>query len=546
MSHDLPAGASSAKIMTLDTLHAARERARSDGRRVVQCHGCFDIVHPGHIRHLRFAKAQGDVLLVSLTGDGQITKGDGRPLIPQELRADNLAALDFVDWVHVTDEPTALGVLEAIAPDVYIKGREYESNHDPRFMSERAAVEKAGGRVVFSSGDVVFSSTALIEAIERSVDPTHGRLRTLLDDPELTPGRLSDQVGSFRGKRVIVIGEAIVDTYVFCDKPDVAGESPVLTLRPLEHRQYEGGAAIAARHLAAMGAAPILVTAMPHDATADAMRRKLVAEGVDVRAVRTQTALPEKQRYLVGSQKVAKIDLVDNVVLDASAQDELVETAIGAAGEIHTDAAIVLDFGLGLLSPAVLKRLIPRLRDKVAILSGDVSGRRSSLSSMRRFDLVCPTEQELRDASKNHQDGLGALVWELLEETKTASAIVTMGAEGLIGFTRLPEAANPDAPWTTRLRGEHVPALGAHPVDVLGCGDAMIAAATLTLASGGSVVAASLLGACAASVEGRRLGNVPISATDLRREVGRVHGATLAYDATAELGASAEPMRSAS
>lgn len=525
--------------MTLDALRGVREQARAQGLRVVQCHGCFDIVHPGHIRHLRFAKAQGDILLVSLTGDGQITKGDGRPLIPQELRADNLAALDFVDWVHVTDEPTALGVLGAVQPDVYIKGREYESNHDARFMAERDAVENAGGRVVFSSGDVVFSSTALIEAVERSVDPTHGRLRTLMEDPELSAPRLDDQIGSFRGKRVIVIGEPIVDTYVFCDKPDVAGESPVLTLRPMERRQYEGGAAIAARHLAAMGASPIFVTAMPDDSVADAIRRKLVAEGVEVRAVRTQTALPEKQRYLVGAQKVTKIDLVDPIVLDAAAQDELVRTAVGAAGEIHTDAAIVLDFGLGLLSPAVLRRLVPRLRDRVAILAGDVSGRRSSLASMKGFDLVCPTESELRDASRNHQDGLGALVWQLLNQTGTAAAIVTMGAEGLVGFTRLPEPVDKDDRWTTRLRGEHVPALGSHPVDPLGCGDAMITAATLTLAAGGSVLAASVLGAAAACVEGRRLGNVPVSAADLRKEIARVHGAKLAFDGANDSGAAA-------
>ncbi|MEZ6317167.1 MAG: PfkB family carbohydrate kinase [Phycisphaerales bacterium] len=538
----------SGKVLGRDGLRAAREAARAGGRTVVHCHGCFDIVHPGHIRHLRFAKAQGDVLLVSITGDGHIQKGDGRPLIPQELRAENLAALDFVDWVHVAPEPTALGVLEVVRPDVYVKGREYEQNHDPRFMAERECVERHGGRVVFSSGDVVFSSTALIEAIEQDIDPFHGRLRALLDDPELSAARLDDQIGSFRGKRVVVLGEAILDTYVFCDRPDVAGESPVLTLRPREARHYDGGAAVAARHLAAMGASPILVTALPESDRGEEMRRRLISEGIDVRTVRTATALPEKQRFLVGAQKVMKLDLVDPVVLDAHAQDELVDLAVGAASEIHTDASIVLDFGLGLLSPALLRRALVGLRDKSAIMAGDVSGRRSSLREMRGMDLVCPSESELRDAFGNYGDGLPAVTWKLLETTGTSAAIVTMGPEGLIGFSRLPEPARAGGGWATRLRGEHVPALSAHAVDALGCGDAMITAATLTLASGGSVLVASVLGAAAASVEARRLGNVPISATDLRREVRRVHSAHLAFagaDAVAALGARTG-MRSAS
>ena len=156
------------KVLSREALSAARERARAQGRRVVQCHGCFDIVHPGHIRHLRFARAQGDVLLVSITPDALVGKGAGRPLIPQELRAENLAELDCVDWVHVAGEATAVELLEAVRPDVYIKGQEYESNRDPRFGDERATGERHGGWGVFSSGDVVFSSTALIGARESS------------------------------------------------------------------------------------------------------------------------------------------------------------------------------------------------------------------------------------------------------------------------------------------------------------------------------------------------------------------------------------------
>lgn len=520
------------KILSLEALLRLRAAARVAGRRVVHCHGCFDIVHPGHIRHLRFARAQGDLLLVSITGDEQVGKGDGRPLIPQELRAENLAELDCVDWVYVEPEPTAEDLLESVRPDVYIKGREYEFNKDPRFQREREAVERHGGRVVFSSGDVVFSSTALIESLETSVDPFGARLGLLLGREGLSSERLGELIESFRGRRVVIVGETIIDTYVFCDRPDVAGESPVMTLRPLEHRRYDGGAAIIARHAAALGARPVLVTALPGEAAiADEIRRRLLAEGVEVRAITAPSAIAEKQRFLVGAQKVMKLDLVEASVLDAAGHDRLIALAAEAAEESPTDAGIVADFGLGLLTPAVIGRLCARMRPLVGTLTGDVSGRRAGLRAMHGLDLVCPSEPELREAYRSYDESLPAVAWELFEQTGAGAAIVTMGPEGLIAFDPLADAEQRSREWRARLRSEHVPALVPHAVDALGCGDALLTAATLGLASGADLVQAAVLGSSAAAIESRRIGNVPVASADLRREIRRLHASHMAYAA---------------
>src|SRR5918993_610806 len=153
------------KVCTFDELIALREAAARDGHLVVHCHGCFDIVHPGHIQYLQYARSQGDLLVVSLTADPNVNKGASRPLIPEDLRAASVAALECVDFVYVNPHPTAVELIDALEPDVYVKGREYETNHDPRFLAERDAVTTHGGRVIFSSGEVVYSSTALIENV---------------------------------------------------------------------------------------------------------------------------------------------------------------------------------------------------------------------------------------------------------------------------------------------------------------------------------------------------------------------------------------------
>lgn len=533
------------KVLTREQLLQHRALAREAGRVVVQCHGCFDIVHPGHIRHLRHAAKQGDILLVSITADPLVNKGDGRPLFSQDLRAENLAALDCVDWVYINPDATAEGLLESVRPDVYIKGQEYEANNDPRFRAEREAVERHGGRVIFSSGDIVFSSTALIAAMEKRENPFQARLRQLLEHRGMGAERMERIVDSFQGRRVAVFGETIIDTYVHCDRPDVAGEAPVMSLRPLEQTSFDGGAAIIARHLAALGARPTLVTALPASAPASALRRRLQGEGVDVRWIETDGPMLEKQRFLVGSQKVMKLDLVRPVVVDATSRNELLTIAGDLAGSC--EGAIVADFGNGLLSRGTLAGLLNVLRPGqgrgVRVLSGDVSGRRAGLLSMQRMDLVCPTESELRDAVHDYGESLNAVVWKLMQQTRARHVLVTMGADGLIAFEHLPreqpgakhEASKAEG-WRTRVRGEHVPALAVHAVDQLGCGDALLATATLALLADAGIVEAGLLGSVAAAHQAGRLGNVVVSAADLRAGLRRLDSARLAVTTAAASG----------
>ncbi len=516
------------KILSPGEAEPVVRATQREGRTVVLCHGCFDIVHPGHIRHLQHAGRLGDCLVVSISGDSMVDKGTGRPLIPQELRAENLAALDCVDWVVVDQAPTAVELLGRLRPDVYVKGREYEGNRDPRFEAEKEVVESYGGRLVFTSGDVVFSSSALIAALETAANPLQARLRQLFARPQLKPDRIDVVLESFRNRRVLVIGETIVDTYVMCDRPDVAGEGPVMSLRPIEYRHFDGGAAIVARHLAAMGARPILLTTLPRSPKAEAMRQRLALEGITTRWVDVERPLIEKKRFLVGTSKVMKLDMGEPITLDAAGRQRLVDMAGESAEEC--DAAIIADYGLGLLTSATLRALCRCLRPRVRLMVGDVSGRRSDLLAMCEMDLLCPSEVELRAALHNYDEGLSAVAYRMLYETRSKAALVTLGDQGLIAFDRW-SVTGPREDWSSRLRAEHVPALTPHAIDPLGCGDTLLAAATLTLVGGGSLLLAGVLGSIAAAAQGQKVGNTTIGGADLRRGLQRLSRAQLTYDA---------------
>ncbi len=516
------------KIISIDEAAKKAGEARAEGVTIVLCHGCFDIVHPGHIRHLEQAAKLGDRLLVTVSDDPIVDKGHGRPLIPQELRAENLAALDCVDWVAVSNRPTAVELLSEIQPDVYVKGREYEHNRDPRFEHEKQIVQQYGGRVIFTSGDVVFSSTSLIRSIEETVNPAHAALRSLIDRHTDDADSIEVLIESFRGKRVLVVGETIIDTYVMCDRPEVAGESPVMTLRPVEYRSFEGGAAIIAKHLAAMGAKPTLLTALPRSGRSHSVQSRVESAGVDLHGFEVDGRCPEKQRFLVGSSKVIKVDLGEPLVLDAADRQRFTTTATELAQSC--DGLIIADFGLGLLTAPMLSDLCEKARPAVDFMAGDVSGRRSNLTAMRHMDLLCPSEVELRDALHDYEQGLSAVVWRLLNQTESAAAIVTLGDDGLITFDHRPGIEAAAADWASRLRAEHIPSPATHAVDQLGCGDATLAAATLALMCGSSVPVAGLLGSLAGAAEAGKLGNAVIGAADLRRGLRALRETHLTFD----------------
>lgn len=494
----------------MDRLLNVRNRARRDGRVVVHCHGCFDIVHPGHIQHLQYARSLGDELIVTVSADAQVNKGVDRPLIPDELRAASLAALECVNWVFVNPHPTATELLETLRPDIYIKGAEYEKNFDPRFLAERGAVEKHGGRVVFSSGEVVYSSTALIGAIGDREAFHDEKVQRYRERFGVTSGSLGALFEKFSAQKVLVIGDYILDRYSFCDTTGVAGEAPMMALRHLQTREFDGGAAVVALHLAGMGAQVSLVTALAEDEASSQVQLRLAAREIAVQPMRTRRQLVSKTRFLSDQTKLFKVDEGSADPLDsvaaARARETILATAEGAT------AVIFADFGYGLITEALLDDIMPELRKRVPVITADVSGRQSSLLRFHEVDLLCPTEREVRETLHDFSSGLGAVVWNLLEATRARQAIITLGKQGLVTF-QPPEMDRAGA--AGRLVSEYLPAFSAAAIDPLGCGDALLAAASLTLAAGGSLATAAYLGSAAAAVQVQQMGNQPIDSQRL-------------------------------
>ncbi|MDO8632895.1 MAG: PfkB family carbohydrate kinase [Phycisphaerales bacterium] len=503
------------KIVDHDRLLEVVREARAAGKTIVQCHGCFDIVHPGHIRYLEFARQQGDVLIVSLTGDLDVGKGDNRPYIPQEFRAENLAAIMFVDYVHINASPTAEQLLGEVRPDVYVKGREYEGSTDPGFLAEKNTVEGYGGRIIYSSGEIVFSSTELIGRMPRAGEAQAHRLKLLCRVHDISAASLEDLIHRFADLHVLIVGDVIVDRYVMCDALGLASEGPMISLAHRDERTYVGGAAIVARHVAALGAHAFLLSAAagPKDAATQMVRDVLTAEGVESHLIDARPAVVEKTRFLAEDTKLFKLDRARRVPLDSVAERRA--AVILEQQSKVADAVIFCDFGYGMITGTLLQRVLPTLRQNVRTLTADVSGGRAHLLSFRNVDLLCPTEREARAMLDDNDSGLATVAWEVLRETQARHIFITLEKRGMLVFERRSQDRNsPD--WSSRLKSELLPAFADYAVDHLGCGDALLAASTLALAAGASLTQSAYLGNAAAAIEAGQLGNHPVDEKQLR------------------------------
>lgn len=219
------------KIYSLCDIGPIVAEDQKQGLCVVHCHGVFDLLHPGHVRHLQEAKNQGDKLVVSITPDCYVNKGPGRPAFPEQLRLEQLAAFSSVDYVVLNDTPDAVSAIRTIKPNIYVKGAEYR-NHDAdvtgKITDEVSAIESVGGTIHYTD-DIVFSSSQLIN---RFFDEDAARIApfiNILKKNHSLEGILS-QIDDLKSLKVLVIGDAIVDEYQYVEPLGQAGKGSILAL----------------------------------------------------------------------------------------------------------------------------------------------------------------------------------------------------------------------------------------------------------------------------------------------------------------------------
>lgn len=498
------------KIKTVDELIAILG-PRPRARKIIMCHGVFDVVHPGHLRHLIYAKSKADILITSITADAHISKGQFRPHVPQDLRALNLAAFEIVDYVIIDTEATPLKNLARLQPDFFAKGYEYTSNGMPTRTQEEAEVLHVyGGEIIFTPGDIIYSSSKLIELAPPTIKLE--KLLTLMDSEGLTFTGLREVLDQFKGRRVHVVGDTIVDSHTHTTL--VGGQTKTPTMSVLYERRddYIGGAAIVAQHLRAAGAEVEFSTVLGEDALKDFVLNGLARSGITCRPVIDATRpTTNKNAIIAGGYRLLKMDTLDN----RSISDEILGRLGKAVAETRSDAVVFSDFRHGIFNRRTIPKLIAAIPEGVyKVADSQVASRWGNITDFKNFDLLTPNEREARFALGDQDSGIRPLASALYDAAQCRTLILKLGERGVL-TCRNSDHTSLDSFIVVDSFVERV-------VDAVGAGDALLAYATLAKLTTGSDAIASILGSIAAAGECECDGNIPVTSDDVRRKIDAV------------------------
>jgi rfaE bifunctional protein nucleotidyltransferase chain/domain len=490
-------------ILSLDELAAVAEKLRADGRRIVLCHGMFDLIHLGHVRHLQRAREEGDVLMVTVTADAFSRKGPGRPVFNDVLRAEALAALSCVDYVAINHADSAEGVIEKVKPAVYAKGSDYRDAEDDlsgKIVVERNAVEAHGGQIHFTD-EITFSSSQLLNR-HFSIFPeeTDRFLRLCRADPAY--GDISLEIEKLTKMKVLIIGEAIIDRYTFVSPMGKSAKSAAISVRHQYTEDYAGGSMAVANHAAAFVDEVELLTGLggkgAQGLDGEAFLRGNLRANVTPHLFDISQAQTIVKERFVDSDSMAKLFEMYYFEEEPQASAAEEDAICGWLEEnlARFDAVIVPDYGNGLITPRMIEAICahsPFLAVNAQINSGNRGYH--VVTRYPRADFVCLNEPELWLASHNRHDPTEYLARGIMSRLGADCIAVTQGVKGLLAIHK-----DLDAP-------HHIPALSSKVVDRVGAGDAFLCLAGIGLAAGLPPRLAAFAGAAAAALEVQIVGN---------------------------------------
>ena len=467
--------------------------------------GAFNVLHPGHLRLLRFAKECGDQLIVAVNSD-RIAMGGA--YVPEDLRLEVVQSNNWVDEAFLIDEPIAQ-VIARLQPNIVVKGKEHETKFNP----ELSVLEVYGGRLIFSSGETVFSSIDLLRS--EFLQSNSGVIELPTDYMKrhsISIERLLSLINSFSRLKVCVIGDLLVDEYITCEALGMSQEEPTLVVTPLDTARFLGGAGIVAAHAAGLGASALFISVAGNDMHSTFARGALEQAGVTSHLlIDDSRPTPHKQRYRSKGKSLLRVNHLHQRSISVALQAQLQKQFEVIVSGI--DLLVFSDFNYGCLPQALVHSLIGVANSQKVRLAADSqsSSQVGDISRFRGMDLLTPTEREARISTRNHEEGIVVMAEQLRKQALANNILIKLGEEGV-----LVHAGETDPHFGL---DDRISALNSAPKDSSGAGDSMLISSALTLASGGNIWEAACVGSLAAAIQVGRMGNIPLSAHELLQEI---------------------------
>lgn len=463
--------------------------------------GDFNILHPGHLRLLKFAKESGNYLIVGVNSD-QNSSNKG---IPQSIRLESIKATSYVDEAFILNE-TSTKWIKKNKPHIVVKGKEHEIKENP----ELETIKAYGGKLLFSSGEIGFSSLDLLkkEFENRSYNVEHNY--NFLNRHNITQKKLKSIIDKFSQLNILVIGDTIVDEYITCDPLGMSQEDPTIVVSPLLNDKFIGGAAIVASHAKTLGANVSFLSVTGEDENYLYVKKTLEKLEIDVSLYKDSTRPTTlKQRYRANNKTLLRVNHLKQHSITKDIENQILKKIRSKIDKI--DLVIFSDFSYGLITKKIINKILKMTKKRSILTAADSqsSSQIGDISQFKKATLVTPTEREIRLALNDFESGLVILSKNLTEISKNKYVLTTLGAEGLMIYNTN----------KNELLTDNINALGNIVKDVSGAGDSLLTVSSMALSVNANIWESSYLGSIASAIQVSRIGNIPIKKEEIIKEL---------------------------
>jgi rfaE bifunctional protein nucleotidyltransferase chain/domain len=457
------------KIVDLEELAKICQEEKEKGKKIVHCHGCFDLLHPGHIRHFKAAKSFGDILIVTITQDKFVRKGPGRPVFNEQLRLESIASLEIVDYVALNKWETAIETLKLLKPSFYVKGKDYSDRSGDVtgniYLEEEAVKEGGGGEIKFTD-EISFSSSKIINKyftiLSREAMDYINRMKK-----EFSSEDIINIIKKLKDLKVLVIGDAILDEYIFCKAMGKPEKASVVSSKYLYHETYAGGSLVVANHVAGFVDNVHLITCLGKKNS----RQEFIAENLKKNVnskffFRNDTPTIIKRRYLDDWNKAKLFEVSDlnDDFIDRDNENEIINYLDELIPQI--DMVLIADFGHGLITTDIQKKIVEKAPFcAVNAQTNSANYGFNLITKYNNVDYISIDEKELRLPYRTKYGQLEPLIEKLSNDTNCKKINITLGKSGTIYYQEGNEY--------------FVPVFSDNIVDTVGAGDAVLSITSL-------------------------------------------------------------------
>ncbi|HPJ72272.1 MAG TPA: PfkB family carbohydrate kinase [bacterium] len=462
------------KIKKLEELAGILEGLRGQGKTVALCHGVFDLIHPGHIKHFEAASKCADVLVVTLTEDKYVGKGPGRPVFNQRLRAETIAEIGCVDFVAINCWPTSVETIKLLKPDFYVKGSDYAKREDDltgEIYREEEAVRAHGGKIHFTD-EITFSSTELLNihfnVYHQEADEFLKEFRKKYNAEEVIA-----LMNSLKKMKVMVVGDTIIDEYHYCQPMGKAWKETVIATRYINRESFAGGVLACANHIGGFCDNVHLVTCLGDENSREDFILSHLKKTVSPQFFYRSDAPTVVKRRYVDHAFLSKIFEV--CFLDTKTPPREVNQKVCSYLEENCpryDLVIAADFGNGFISPEMVEVLCAK--SKFLAVMTQTNSANCGFNLIGRYpraDYVCIDEPEIRLAMHDKFGELEEMMLQVARNLRAGRVTITGGHRGSYGYTA-------DEGFV------QVPVFSKEVVDRIGAGDAYLAITSACVAAG--------------------------------------------------------------